>query len=38
MKRYYPPRGADHAFFRRTANKIKSINLYPTVYRGGIRL
>lgn len=28
----------DRSVFRRTANKTKTINLYPVTYRGGIRL
>lgn len=30
--------GRDHRIFRRTAEKTRIVNLFPTVPRGGIRL
>lgn len=38
MKRYTTNRRSDRRMFSRTADKVKAINLYPTTYRGGIRL
>lgn len=33
----YPATSNDRAYFRRTAQKTKSINLGTRIYRGGIR-
>ena len=38
MKRYKPPVRKDKKIFARTASKVKAINLYPSIMRGGTRL
>lgn len=38
MKRIVPYRRSDRSFFKRTADKIKKINIDPVAFRGGIRL
>lgn len=38
MKRSSVPRRRDRKIFRRSASHSKSINVHPTLMRGGIRL
>lgn len=38
MRGYSVSSGKDHHIFRRTAERTRIVNLFPTVPRGGIRL
>lgn len=38
MARYRTRKRSDRKFFRRTADKVKSVNVRPMIMRGGFRL